>query len=118
MSHYRWYLIHELIWSLFFDSMGSLIGAVTLFPLPCYFGVNAANHFTGSYQIVYFFVGVNSLVGKSLALIIQFQYRFQRTLPPDSFLRVLDLSRFPLHLHLIITVCIMCVVSGVLFVSV
>ncbi|CAD5210781.1 unnamed protein product [Bursaphelenchus xylophilus] len=87
ISKYRWFLIHELAWSLFFDAMGSLIGAVTLFPLPCYFGVNISNKLTGTQQIIYFFVGINSLLGKSCSILFQFEYRFLNTLAVTSSIR-------------------------------
>ncbi|CAD5210775.1 unnamed protein product [Bursaphelenchus xylophilus] len=89
VSQYRWYLLHGLIWSLLFDTMGTLIGAVVLFPLPCYFGVNAASNIAGHTQAVYFFVGVATLVGKIFALIFQFEYRYYQAQSSSSKYRVM-----------------------------
>ncbi|CAD5235177.1 unnamed protein product [Bursaphelenchus xylophilus] len=87
LGKYKWYLIHGIIWGFFFDAMSSLIGAVTLFPLPCYYGVNLASKITGNMQIFYFWVGANCMIGKIYATFIQFEHRFQQALPLDSWYR-------------------------------
>ncbi|CAD5207542.1 unnamed protein product [Bursaphelenchus okinawaensis] len=114
ITRYRWYLIHELLWSLFFDGMGSLIGAVTLFPLPCYYGVNLSSTFTGTQQTVYFFIGINSLVGKAFSLIYQLEYRLVQTLPSDNTFRVLSTSLYG-RKELVVRPLIMVACSVLLF---
>ncbi|CAD5210777.1 unnamed protein product [Bursaphelenchus xylophilus] len=87
VSKYRWYLINSLIWSLFFDTMATFIGVVALFPVPCYFGINAAGKLSKNQQAFYFFVGVFSLIGKSSALVMQLEYRYQQSLGSTSTYR-------------------------------
>ncbi|CAD5235178.1 unnamed protein product [Bursaphelenchus xylophilus] len=87
LSKYKWYLVHGLVWGICFDAMAGLIGAVTLFPIPCYYGINVSASIGGKLQMVYFFVGVNCAMGKAYATLIQFEYRFQQALPLDSWYR-------------------------------
>ncbi|CAD5210771.1 unnamed protein product [Bursaphelenchus xylophilus] len=87
ISTYKWYLIHGMLWGCLFDVCSTLIGAVTLFPLPCYYGVNLASNFSGNAQLVYFFIAVGSSVAKGLALLYQFEYRYYQALPIHSWYR-------------------------------
>ncbi|CAD5208569.1 unnamed protein product [Bursaphelenchus xylophilus] len=84
VGQYRWYLLHGLAWLFVFDTFGTLIGAVTLFPVPCYYGINAAASIVGTKQIVYFFIGVGSIIGKVSALVWQFEFRYYQAQPSTS----------------------------------
>uniref|UniRef100_A0A1I7S7T5 G protein-coupled receptor n=1 Tax=Bursaphelenchus xylophilus TaxID=6326 RepID=A0A1I7S7T5_BURXY len=64
--------------SILFDAMCTFIGAVTLFPIPCYYGINAAGAISGNSQTVYFFIGVGAEIGKVCAIVLQLEYRYQQ----------------------------------------
>lgn len=100
MSQYRWFLINELFWSLVFDTMCALISAVTLFPLPCFYGVNGASSLDGTQRSIYFFIGVYGFLAKCFAYIFQFHYRAMQAIPPDNFFQCINISHFSIGSYL------------------
>ncbi|CAD5225104.1 unnamed protein product [Bursaphelenchus xylophilus] len=83
MSKYRWYLVHSLVWSLFSDFMGTLIGPVLLSPLPCFFSVNLPP-IADSQKIALFFVGCTAMFGKNLSVMFQLEHRFVKSQSVNS----------------------------------
>ncbi|CAD5227665.1 unnamed protein product [Bursaphelenchus xylophilus] len=88
MKTYRYYLINELFWSLLFDIMGNVICPVTLFPVPCYFGVGIVFPLDQSAMKTMLFVGTFIMVGRGSSLAFQFAYRFVQSIPPSSWFRL------------------------------
>ncbi|CAD5210763.1 unnamed protein product [Bursaphelenchus xylophilus] len=88
LSKYRWYLIHEMIWSLIFDWFGTFIGAIPLYPAPCYYGENLTKHLNGDYQKAYFFGGITAVAGKICSIVFQFEHRFYQTQSTSSAYRI------------------------------
>ncbi|CAD5230609.1 unnamed protein product [Bursaphelenchus okinawaensis] len=84
LNKYRWYLMNSVIWSFAFNTMSTFSGTITLFPLPCYYGINIASRLHGNYQIAYFFVTVNCLTCKCVAVAMQIEHRFNCTLSRNS----------------------------------
>ncbi|CAD5235175.1 unnamed protein product [Bursaphelenchus xylophilus] len=120
LSNYKWYLIHGIVWGYSFDSLGALIGAITLFPLPCYYGVNAAGSLRGSSQVLYFFIGFNCAMGKILAVFLQFEHRFQQALPLDSWYRKkLDFlhGKYEVHYRIALYIILGASINAPVFIS-
>ncbi|CAD5230611.1 unnamed protein product [Bursaphelenchus okinawaensis] len=87
LKSYKWFLLNSMIWGFFFDSIVTTIGAFALFPIPCYVGTGVASNLHGNWQVAYFFVGVNALIGKSIAVALQLARRYIYSLPYDSVIR-------------------------------
>ncbi|CAD5210785.1 unnamed protein product [Bursaphelenchus xylophilus] len=81
---YRLLLINELLWSLLLDIMASLIGAVSLFPLPCYYGVNVTSALSHTQQLTYFVIGIGVYAMKDCSIFYQFEYILVKSLAMDS----------------------------------
>ncbi|CAD5233113.1 unnamed protein product [Bursaphelenchus xylophilus] len=84
INNYRLLLINELSWSLLFDIMASLIGAVVLFPLPCYYGVNVTSALSHTQQLIYFVFGVGFNAMKDISIFYQLEYILLGSLAIDS----------------------------------
>ncbi|CAD5206988.1 unnamed protein product [Bursaphelenchus okinawaensis] len=72
LNKYKWFLLHELVWSALFDIACGCIGAVTLFPIPCYYGTSYASSLSLQHLIVYFFVAAVATLGKVLPFVANF----------------------------------------------
>ncbi|CAD5225260.1 unnamed protein product [Bursaphelenchus xylophilus] len=81
---YRLLLINELSWSLLLDIMAALIGAVSVYPLPCYYGMNVTSALSHTQQLIYFIVGVGVCVMKDSAIFCQLEYILVKSLAMDS----------------------------------
>ncbi|CAD5218956.1 unnamed protein product [Bursaphelenchus okinawaensis] len=78
ISKYRWYIVHSLLWSLFSDIMGYLVGPVLLFPFSCYFSVNSIIQ-TDLQKIVFLIVGVTAMLGKNISVMFQFEHLYVKS---------------------------------------
>ncbi|CAD5232859.1 unnamed protein product [Bursaphelenchus xylophilus] len=87
INAYRLLLINELSWSLLLDIMAALIGAVSLYPLPCYYGVNVTSALSHTQQLTYFVVGIGVCVMKDFAIFYQLEYILVKSLAMDSKIR-------------------------------
>ncbi|CAD5232856.1 unnamed protein product [Bursaphelenchus xylophilus] len=89
INAYRLLLINELSWSLVLDITAALIGAVSLFPLPCYYGVSVTSALSHTQQLINFVVGIGVLIMKDFSIFYQLEYILVKSLAMDSKIRTL-----------------------------
>ncbi|KAI6234799.1 hypothetical protein M3Y99_00770200 [Aphelenchoides fujianensis] len=96
MGVYRWFLLNEVVWNLFFDLLLYSWKMVPLFPALC---VYSSSFLLGEYSVLWsriaLFLMAFSCVGKSVGIMAGVLYRHMHATPPNTRLFQLYIKSTP-----------------------
>ncbi|CAD5210793.1 unnamed protein product [Bursaphelenchus xylophilus] len=114
LSTYKYYILHELVWSYIFDVFATFMGIVALFPIPCYYSISTLQYFDLTWQGLYLLLVVVTLMGRIFGTAYQIAYRFFKALPQESLLQLINFTKHGLIFQVVVLAIVFVLITAII----